>query len=1049
MKITLLHCILFLFISALLISCHEKKVEGNLGEMESYFEEPLTSISSEGDSAFWIGSETGDIWYLKQCSSQVYTIEADRVYKVVTDSVLSAGKIKMCWIGAHNSGLQKWKLTENQSTLTEKYAIPNKGYNYSVYDILLTKNDIYVATSQGLYTKSSKDDKGLRLVYPLENSKTASIGEPFIVNNICLYENRYLLCSTQDGILNLDLLSNKINIYHSGEQIYSLSVHEDEICVLASGHFYIEDIKGNVIHETELHFSPRLYYRLGDVHYFFSESHLFLSDDLNSFLDIPLRRKVPQHCNNVVATDVQNSFTYLVTDHALWNIPFHLSAFNANGEIIASCSDENNIYYLNTNNELYRQSIGESVASKIFEFPSNEIVSGLMSDEDYIYYITNQHILKKIKVNSGYVNNEFFSSSEILYKSPTKITAFCLKPGSYGSGIYLGIQDDLVYIDVDGKSTLIEALHNRYITSFYYFSYSDKLYIATLNDGVYYGSGEHFQVVDGSDECKFIRDISVADGHNPLLMILTNHYLQCKELNDSVALKGYNRLLKVNDSIFYALPEFGLEKYVINHGKIEKRGLYFQDICFNPKASLVLNDTLYLGSSIGVMKQNALAIGSASWIDMDSSVPNFRMIVVGISFVLLILFVIILDFSRRKQSKRKTIKVQIDDLESRLIDLARIARLVSPDEIHEVEELMSLLKHMSKDSSDIKLLSEKIMKKNRDIAFGLSKKLEKQILEMKHYEAFEVQTLVNASCEALSSTHLESIFLRIKENDDWLRQMADLNKRVKDYNEKLIGTLRLKDVNQELCQQIENFKNVIKDTTLSELLGYVAKIDKSFNYLYSDDVLKNIDDWIVKMENELKEQICLQKINKLLQNVIFSLEEIHSKITMYDRIDLLKKLAVINSAIEPIKVKYRVRRLIERYIEEVEKIMNEKTIKKEESNTIIKEETKVIREKTNNIIIEFYEKISVDDKAFLTQILQSRKLESLTAKALVLLIAMPNVKRSYIAGLLGNEDCNISPLISHCFFRLRKEKESLKEFINEHRYSMVNDILQLIEKEYL
>ena len=62
---------------------------------------------------------------------------------------------------------------------------------------------------------------------------------------------------------------------------------------------------------------------------------------------------------------------------------------------------------------------------------------------------------------------------------------------------------------------------------------------------------------------KLIRDISVTGGHEPLLMMLTNHHLICREYNDSVSLKGYNKLLKVNDTLFYALPEFGLVKYVV------------------------------------------------------------------------------------------------------------------------------------------------------------------------------------------------------------------------------------------------------------------------------------------------------------------------------------------------------------------------------------------------------------------------------------------------------------------------------------------------------
>ena len=72
-----------------------------------------------------------------------------------------------------------------------------------------------------------------------------------------------------------------------------------------------------------------------------------------------------------MATDRLNGFTILLTENALWNIPLHLGIFNANGEIVASCVNENTVYYVNSNNELYKQHIGETIASKIWEMPDN------------------------------------------------------------------------------------------------------------------------------------------------------------------------------------------------------------------------------------------------------------------------------------------------------------------------------------------------------------------------------------------------------------------------------------------------------------------------------------------------------------------------------------------------------------------------------------------------------------------------------------------------------------------------------------------------------
>ena len=96
--------------------------------------------------------------------------------------------------------------------------------------------------------------------------------------------------------------------------------------------------------------------------------------------------------------------------------------------------------------------------------------------------------------------------------------------------------------------------------------------------------------------------------------------------------------------------------------------------------------------------------------------------------------------------------------------------------------------------------------------------------------------------------------------------------------------------------------------------------------------------------------------------------------------------------------------------------------------------------------------ISKDDEAFLIRILQSRKLESLTAQALALQIAMPTIKRSYIIGLLDkNKDKNkngedsLAPIISRLSSKLKQNKDSLENHVKQYPYSVVNDILQLVK----
>lgn len=568
----------FLF-SVLLISCNDKKENpGTLGEKELFFTERLSSISLDSDSAFWIGGETGEVWHVDKGEILPYNISSARIYKIATDAV--GADTKSCWIGIRNSGLQKWEFGENVCRLVDRYAIRNKGYNYSVYDILLAGDNVYVATSQGLYAMSRSGKDSLNLIYPSADSETAYSGKPFIVNSIRSYGTGYVLCATQKGLIRINLIDGTIHSSHEEEAIYHVSVYDNKIYLLVDRKLYIEDIDGKVLSEFNLNFSSRIYYKLANIHYFLDETHLFLSENMEKFVSIPLRRKIPLFCNNVMATDKINGYTLLITENALWNIPLHSGILYVSGEIVASCTNGNDIYYVNSNNELFHQRIGSSDAVKVLDFLENEVVSDIMADEEYLYYISNKQILKRIKVGDRYLANSLFASSRVMYESPTKITASYLKRSSEGNSIYLGIQDNLVKINPTGKASLIESLDNKYITSFYAEENSANLYISTLNDGVYYGKDSLFHVIDGTENRTFIRDISAIEAYNPLLLILTNHHLISKEYNDSIPVKGYKKILKVNDTLFYALPEFGLAKYTIDKGKIHEHWTVFSGYTF-------------------------------------------------------------------------------------------------------------------------------------------------------------------------------------------------------------------------------------------------------------------------------------------------------------------------------------------------------------------------------------------------------------------------------------------------------------------------------------
>lgn len=142
-RLTVIFSLLLLLLS--FAGCNENERPKTLGEKELYFDEQLVSISTDGDSGCWIGSGTGDIWYIGDHVQRSYNIGTDRIYKVAADR-RNPGPVTY-WLGIRNSGLQRRIVTGGQPVTLEKYDIPAKGDSYSVYDILVTDNMVYAATS--------------------------------------------------------------------------------------------------------------------------------------------------------------------------------------------------------------------------------------------------------------------------------------------------------------------------------------------------------------------------------------------------------------------------------------------------------------------------------------------------------------------------------------------------------------------------------------------------------------------------------------------------------------------------------------------------------------------------------------------------------------------------------------------------------------------------------------------------------------------------------------------------------------------------------------
>ena len=63
----------------LLVGCSDSKQMKTLGENKYYIGERLASVSTDADSTFWIGGETGKMWHVDGNKVTTYTTGTDRI----------------------------------------------------------------------------------------------------------------------------------------------------------------------------------------------------------------------------------------------------------------------------------------------------------------------------------------------------------------------------------------------------------------------------------------------------------------------------------------------------------------------------------------------------------------------------------------------------------------------------------------------------------------------------------------------------------------------------------------------------------------------------------------------------------------------------------------------------------------------------------------------------------------------------------------------------------------------------------------------------------
>lgn len=1036
---TLIAVCLFAVITAMLIygfalTSYDDKVL-SLNETEYYFNDRLASISSEGDSAIWIGTEFGEVCLSDGSSLQQIRLGDDRIYKVYTEH--KDGNKRICWVGERNAGLAKWDIEKGTAIRMAEYGIKSKGVHYSVYDIEIAQGKLFAATSQGVFVLDLlQKNAQLKMIYPQKEEKNYKVGEPFVAKKIVKLPTDDILIATQKGLLHINLHTMQTRVTHQDEVINDISLIGKNVNILAGDRFYVENIRGDLKQKVQLDFHANVFYNVGGAYCFLDNSQAMLSRDLEHFFTIPLRRKIPVYCNNVVVTDHHSGYVMLVTENALWKVPVHQSMFNENAPIVSACSDNvGNTYYISARNEIFMQPKGSHQAKKIFDFIHESPIVEAKAHDGYLYYVNSRREVKRIWLTSNFVRNLLLARKEILFHSQAKITSLGMTIGD-DVRLYLGVQDGLVVINPETHEVdTIKKFDDKYITNFYCQGKDNgNLYLTTLNHGIFYGKNNEFKQIEGSSNLENIRSMAITEEFPPQMLVLTGNTLLLNGKDDTLDAKGEDCLIAVGDSIVYSLPEFGIRKYRKKGDKLVLVGDFYHDVRFDKQAMIAQNGNICLGCELGILSFTAGNENRAQWVEIVNSSITRRVLVMSAISILLLFSIIVLTYYRYRVLSIRQIHVRKADLKKRLQELETVCMLLPENYVQEIEQLKSDINdvgiggcHTWKQNNDkMAELSDTIMRMNRNTALLLLKQIDKQRERLLTLEIADSKQLLAATEEALQQGKIEILRSQALVNDRWLKNYEKVKMELHGYTLHLHQMLMIDGLTKGLMEHIEEYKELLTTKSMSVLESDLNSIRSDYERIMGQEALQILFKFKVKRNKQLA---ALNGEDRVVLAVKSQFDSITADMEHQERLVLLRQLKHTNERIKQVLLRA-----------ELAKAMKQFAVTRDAYST----ESEVAHH-IEELIAMLYSSIQNTDPRLISQILKFNGWDNQQAKVLMLLMTDPKVKRTDIPGMIrviGNLNPVISRLMKN---KIKPAEDDLRQYVERHPASMAAYILTLIE----
>lgn len=1003
-----------------LCACEKEGQVLSLGEQEYFLGERTASVSADVDSAFWIGGESGTLWRFYKDEFTKYDIGSERIYKV-----WRRGNSSRCLIGVRNSGLQEWHLGDKGQEWVRTYGLAHKGSHYSVYDICAFEGQVYVGTSQGLYCLSGDS---LQAVYPQKESAM-----PFVVRELVETEDA-LWGAMDEGLLRM---GKEVEVCLKGEKVKSCREFDHQLYCLVGTDLVVLGSDGQELRRVALPFVANQYYRVGQLSYFIGDKYVWLTEEGQEYVKIALRRVVSSSLPNVVAEDSVRGFLLLATDYALWRLPFHFDVLGGKEKVTCACVYEGAQYYATSSGLLFKRE-GKGEARVVYDFGREMNVRWMGLRRGYLYYVDHVNEVKRLRLRNSIYKNSVLSSPELFYRSVAKITAAAMWQGD----LFVGVQDELLRFAEGEDCDTVKGMSGKYVTAFGTGN-KEELYVSTLNDGLLSVRQGRVEQIEEACGAHSVRSFVIAPNYPHQLVAVAGNRLLVNHEEQQEGVKGAQKVVGVNDSVYYVLPQSGVRKYVLRGNELCYEGTYYNDIDFHPNASFADGGRLYIGSGLGMMSFAPDEENEAEWVAFDTWLPDAHMWLLGMAFgggLLGMWGGLVLRARRRRKQSRKR---KLQRLEAMFAEAQMMYGVVAQPLQQEIERVEGRLEALGEPSNgeDVSEVLGEVVKVCNRISVQLSEVLKQQMVDLGQCHYVGAEDYVAMSRALLGEGSSEKKGAQVKKNRAFLEQNAALRAEVfalKRWISKCVYPLA-----KPLYHDVFALSQNMEVERVENLEVEVERMRKRLEQLNGEQAVADRQAFVEKMlgrmeQEEEQDVVCAQLCEELKK---WSGAEVSN-------VEAMEGLAPLYEDYKQVCTLKELKREMVGYAEKVKQVMaaNSKLAKRKmgaELEAEVVKETKEVSKRICGALEDLLIEMEQKEPQVFVEMLHFKSPDNQQCRVMGLLMADVKVKRTLIAGMLGqygNMNSVVSRLVKG---RIVPHMEELVAYCEEHPTSVVNYMLRL------